>query len=415
MEIKVGCAAVDGVVSLPSSKSYAQRALAISLLCQQGESTLSNIDMCDDTLAAISCIEALGAQVVKVDESTLRVKGGIAPKGGVLNIGESGLSTRIFTPLSSLCGAPITIEGHGSILSRPMDLMIEPLRSLGVEVKSNGGYLPIEVCGPIKGGEVSCDGSLSSQFLTGLLIALPSAQQDSVVRVDRAVSKPYIDMTIDVLKSFGVEVTHNNYQEFFVASNQRYIATDYSVEGDWSAASTMLVAGAIAGRVRLENLSMQSKQADVAICDAVIAAGASLRDIDGGVLVERGELKAFAFDATQCPDLFPALVALAAVCDGVTRISGAERLVHKESHRGLTLQAEYAKLGIDISFEGDDVMVVKGGKIGGGRVSSHNDHRIAMSLATVALVAESDIIIDNAECVAKSYPLFYEALKSITL
>ncbi len=405
-------AVVSGTITPPSSKSYAQRALAISLLCQ-GESTLTNVDFCSDTISAMNCICSLGADVVKDGESTLIVRGGIMTKSGGLNIGESGLSTRIFTPLSALCGVPILITGHGSILKRPMELMIEPLRSLGVSIKSNGGYLPIEVCGPIKGGEVECDGSLSSQFLTGLLIALPAAENDSIIKVDRAVSKPYIDMTIDILKSFGVEVTHNNYQEFFVAGNQRYQACSYQIESDWSAASTMLVAGAIAGEIRLENLSRTSKQADVAICDAIIAAGASLIEKDGGIEVKKKGLKGFEFDATQCPDLFPALVALAAACEGESRIVGAERLIHKESHRGLTLQGEYAKLGIEVSFESDDVMIVKGGEIGGAIVSSHNDHRIAMSLATAALVAKDDIIIEGAECVGKSYPTFYDALDSI--
>ncbi len=412
MEIKVSRAAVEGVITPPSSKSYAQRALAISLLCE-GRSTITNVDMCDDTSAAMSAIEALGAEVSKVDESTISVVGGMNPRSEVLNIGESGLSTRIFTPLASLCTSPITIEGHGSILKRPMELMIEPLVSLGVKVNSNGGYLPVEVCGPIEGGEVSIDGSLSSQFLTGLLIALPSAQQDTIIKVDRAVSKPYIDMTIEALGAFGVEITHTAYQEFSIKARQKYTATTFSVEGDWSAASTLLVAGAIAGEVRIENLSRSSKQADVAICDAIISAGAELREEDGAVIVSRKELKAFEFDATQCPDLFPALVALAAVCDGVSRVSGAARLVHKESHRGLTLQAEFAKLGIEVSFESEDVMLIKGGAIGGGRVLSHNDHRIAMSLAVAALVGAGDIIIEDAECVAKSYPNFYEDLFSI--
>ncbi len=412
MEVKVTHSAVSGSITPPSSKSYAQRALAIALLCE-GESTISNIEMCNDTLAAWSCIEALGAKVTKIDETTLKVEGGMSCDGGLLNIGESGLSSLIFTPLSSLSSSPITIEGHGSILTRPMDLMIEPLKELGVKIDSNGGYLPITVSGPIEGGRVSVDGSLSSQFLTGLLIALPSAQRDTTIEVDRAVSKPYIDMTIDILSKFGVEVNHTAYQSFEVKAPQQYIATHYQVEGDWSAASTLLVAGAIAGSVRLENLSQCSKQADVAICEAIIAAGATLNQVDGGVEVSRAPLHGFEFDATQCPDLFPALVALAAACQGESRISGAERLVHKESHRGLTLQSEYKKLGIEIDFDGEDIMVVKGGVISGGVVSSHNDHRIAMSLAVAALISSEDIVIEGAECVAKSYPNFYEDLFSI--
>ncbi len=402
---------VDGTVTPPPSKSYAQRALAASLLAH-GESIIGNIEFCDDTLSAMRMIEALGAKVEQLDDSTLRVSGGLNPIGSGLFVGESGLATRLFTPIASLCDQSIAIDGHGSILSRPMGMMIEPLRQVGVEVKDNDGYLPFEVCGPMRGGELSVDGSVSSQFITGLLLALPLAAEDSTLYVNRAVSLPYLDMTIDTAERFGVAISHKDYKEFYIEGGQKYTPTEFNIECDWSAASTLLVAGAIAGRVTINNLSMLSKQADREICTALVRAGAQVESIGSSITVSRRELNAFEFDATQCPDLFPALVALAAVAEGVSELSGAERLIHKESNRAETLQCEYAKLGIKIEIDGD-VMRVEGGKIGSARVESHNDHRIAMSVAVAALCSDDLVMIDGSDAVSKSYPDFFEDLESL--
>ncbi len=412
MDIKLSKAEVSGEINPPCSKSYAQRALAAALL-SKGRSVLYNVDPCDDTLSAMRCIEALGAKVSLLDENTIEIHGGLNPQGDTLNIGESGLSTRLFTPLASLHNEPITITGRGSILKRPMEMMIDPLKQLGVKVESHEGYLPFTVCGTIKGGEVSVDGSLSSQFITGLLLSLPLAEQDTTMYVSKAVSIPYLDMTIECAKSFGVDISHNNYTEFFVEGSQSYTPTEYTIEGDWSAASALLVAGAVAGDVTLRNVSMLSKQADVAICTALVSAGAEVVSDENSVRVSRRELNAFEFDATQCPDLFPALVALAAACEGVSTIVGTSRLTHKESNRALTLQAEYAKVGIEVTLEGDNVMKVKGGEVHNTTVDSHNDHRIAMSMAVTALRGQGEMIISDAECVAKSYPNFFEDLESI--
>ncbi len=412
MDIDIFKGEVKGTINPPSSKSYAQRALAASLLAK-GRSRLMNVDFCDDTLSAMGCIETLGARVTRLDSTTLEIDGGLNPQGNTLNIGESGLSTRLFTPLASLWRESITITGRGSILTRPMTMMISPLRDLGVSVKDRDGYLPFEVCGPLKGGEVSVDGSVSSQFITGLLLSLPLAQDDTTLKVDRAVSTPYLDMTIETASRFGVEISHNNYMEFFVGGAQEYTPTDFTIEGDWSAASVLLVAGAIRGDVTLRNMSMLSKQADTAICTALVRAGAEVSNEADAVRVRRRELNAFEFDATQCPDLFPALVALAAACDGVSTLQGTSRLTHKESNRALTLQTEYAKVGIEVTLEGDDIMKVKGGEIRNTIVDSHNDHRIAMSMAATALRGEGKMTIRGAECVAKSYPNFFEDFQSI--
>ena len=411
MDTSVPRGQIAGVATPPCSKSYAQRALAAALLAE-GETILRNLDFCDDTLSAIRVIETLGAEVERLDERTVKVRGGLAPKNDTLNVGESGLATRMFTPIAALCNTPITVEGKGTLLYRPMNMMIEPLRNLGVAVRDGGGRLPVEVCGPIKGGEIEVDGSVSSQFLTGLLMALPLAEEDTTIAVENAVSKPYLDMTIDLASKFGVNIQHNDYNEFFVEGSQKYEATDLVIEGDWSAAAMLLVAGAIAGEITLTNISMLSKQADVAICDALVRAGASVTSEPGAITVEHRDLTAFEFDATQCPDLFPALAALAAAAEGESVIYGTHRLEHKESNRAETIASEYSKLGIEVRLEGD-AMYIKGGKIRSAECESHHDHRIAMSLAVSALRSDNKITIRGSECVAKSYPDFFTVLESL--
>ncbi|MBR6655636.1 MAG: 3-phosphoshikimate 1-carboxyvinyltransferase [Alistipes sp.] len=411
MDTSVPRGRLSGVATPPCSKSYAQRALAAALLAD-GETVLRNLDFCDDTLSAIRVIETLGAKVERLDERTVKITGGLSPQSDTLNVGESGLATRMFTPIASLCDTPITIQGEGTLLHRPMHMMIEPLRRLGVDVRDGGGRLPVEVCGPIKGGEIEVDGSVSSQFLTGLLMALPLAEEDTTIAVENAVSKPYLDMTIDMASKFGVKISHNDYNEFYVEGGQKYEAADITIEGDWSAAAMLLVAGAIAGKVSLNNISLLSKQADVAICDALVRAGALVTSEPNAITAEHRDLVAFEFDATQCPDLFPALAALAAAADGESVIYGVHRLEHKESNRAESIAEEYAKLGIEVRLE-EDAMYIRGGDIHSATTESHHDHRIAMSLAVSALRSDGEITIRNAECVAKSYPDFFEALHSL--
>lgn len=416
MDKTVSLGSVNGTITPPSSKSYAQRAIALALLAE-GRTTLRNIEFCKDTRSAISCIEALGAKVSYLDESTIAVDGGLHPVTDTLMVGESGLATRLFTPIASLNSTPICIKGEGTLLHRPMMMMIEPLRRLGVEVRDGGGHLPIEVKGPIHGGNIEVDGSFSSQFITGLLLALPLAKEDTTLHVRSAVSTPYIDMTIDTAKRFGVEIMHHegDYSEFYIEGGQKYTPADLAIEGDWSGASTMLVAGAISGRVTVKNLSTLSKQADTAICRALERAGAGIIIEGDSITVTKRRLRSFTFDATNSPDLFPALAALAAAAHGQSTIIGTQRLLHKESDRAETIRQEYEKLGIEVDISEENVMKIRGGEIHPATVFSHNDHRIAMSLAVSALRCKGDVTIENAECVEKSYPTFFEDLESITI
>ena len=413
MDKSVSNGRLNGVVAPPCSKSYAQRALAVSLLAK-GRSVLRNMDFCNDTLSALRCIEMLGAKVERTDDSTIVVDGGLAPQSDSLCVGESGLSARLFTPIASLCKTPIVINGEGTLLYRPMDMMIHPLRALGVDVRDGGGRLPIEVCGPMQGGQIDVDGSVSSQFVTGLLLSLPLAEEDTVINVSGAVSKPYLDMTIDTAAHFGVAIEHNDYEQFYIAGGQSYTPTEYAVEGDWSAAAMLLVAGAVAGEVTVKNLSMLSKQADVAVCDALVRAGAELTTEGNTVTAAHRPLRGFEFDATNCPDLFPALATLAAAAEGESRIIGTRRLEHKESNRAEAIAAEFRKIGIEVDLSERNVMKIRGGEIRGGvEVESYGDHRMAMTLAVAALLCDSQITIHGAECVSKSYPNFFEDLQRL--
>lgn len=398
------------IIKAPSSKSYAQRAVAAALLAH-GRTTLRGVDldqdMSDDTRAAIEVAKKLGARIVE-QRGKYYIDGRLRPRSSEINIGESGLSTRLFTPIAALWGEPITITGHGSIMRRPMELMIKPLQDLGVEVSSNNGYLPITVCGALQGGRtVEVDGSLSSQFLTGLLMALPLADNDTTLIVNNLQSKPYIDITLSVLRDFGIEVSHTAYEKFYISGNQRYTATNYTIEGDWSGASCLLVLRAISGlNFEITNLNAESVQADRAI---ELAIALATENGEAGAGAGR-KLRGFDFDATHCPDLFPALVALAAHCDGEeSRLVGTERLTHKESDRATALRDEFAKLGIAVDISEPNVMRVRGGCVASGAViDPHGDHRIAMAAAVAAW--DRQVTISDRDVVNKSYPAFWDDL-----
>ncbi|MFI3265648.1 MAG: 3-phosphoshikimate 1-carboxyvinyltransferase [Rikenellaceae bacterium] len=401
---------INGTLAAPASKSYAQRAVAAALLAK-GESTLFGMELCNDTQAALDTAERLGAKVEKIDDTTYKITGGLDPIDYKVNIGESGLATRLFTPICTLADKEIVISGHGSIMNRPIDMMQGPLSSLGAKISTTQGYLPIECNGGLSGGEADVDGSLSSQFVSGLLLALPLAKKDSLLHVSSLKSRPYVDMTISVAESFGVEIAHRDYEEFFIEGNQQYTPTKYSVEGDWSGASCLLVAGALAGEITVKNLLVASKQADMVIVDALSRAGAMVATTADTVTVGKGELKGFEFDATHCPDLFPALAALASGCKGTSKIKGVSRLKYKESDRAQTIADIFGAMGIEISYD-SEVMTIEGGEIKPCSIDSHNDHRIAMAAAVAALrLEEGQITLSRGEAVDKSYPLFWEDIE----
>lgn len=411
MEKSVGSCEVSGTVEPPCSKSYAQRAMAAALLCE-GESILRNIEFCDDTRYALEVIRDLGAEAVQVDGHTLSIIGGLNPKTDIINTGESGLAARLFTPVAALSDRRITITGKGTMLKRPVGMMLKPLSELGVKVESDG-RLPITVQGPLKGGETTVEGSVSSQFTTGLLMALPLAQEDTILHVDRVYSIPYLSMTVDMAHRFGIKIEHNDHAEYFIEGGQKYMPADISIEGDWGSAAFMLVAGAIAGQVTVTNMNPVSLQADLGVIEALSRAGASVTITHNDITVVRNDLVAFEFDATHSPDLFPILSVLAANCEGVSVIKGARRLVHKESNRAEAILKEFGRIGMEVGIENEDYMVVKGRRLKGGIIDSHSDHRIAMAGAVAGLAASTPVTVLNAEAVNKSYPRFWDDLESI--
>jgi 3-phosphoshikimate 1-carboxyvinyltransferase len=421
---------IKGEQVAPASKSSMQRACAAALI-HRGTTTILNPGHSNDDLAALDVIQKLGA-VVQIEQSSNEKynptsitvhSDGVKPIGTNMNCGESGLGIRMFTPIAALSDQTITIKGEGSLLKRPMHFFDTIFPKLGIEIESKDGYLPIQIKGPLKPVNIEVNGSLSSQFLTGLLMAYAASDAtNAVIHVKDLKSKPYIDLTLAVLNAFGWNVQHQQYERFeFLAHPPLAAHINYTVEGDWSGAAFLLVAGAIAGPITVKGLQLNSMQADKAVMQALKAAGASIKINEDQIFIGPAkdsaemdtQLKAFEFDATDCPDLFPPLVALAAVCDGVTTLHGVSRLAHKESDRGLTLQTEFAKLGIRIDLNQDTMLIYGGTGIHGAEVFSQHDHRIAMACGIAALSADAPITITDAEAVNKSYTDFFLDLQQL--
>lgn len=410
MERAVAPSLVSGQVKAPPSKSMTQRAIAAAML-SEGQSLILNPSYCDDSLAAMSIAVGLGAKV-EPENSELKITGCRELKEKKLNCGESGLAIRMFSPIAALFPEEIIMTGSGSLKKRPMSIIGDALNQLGVKCDTTNGFLPLTIHGPLKGGNCLIDGSLSSQVLTGLLMSLPLAKEDSTIKVSNLKSRPYIDMTMDILKDFGIKISNEKYEVFRIHGRQKYMAQKYEVESDWSGGAFLLVAGVIGGRLRITGLRPDSFQSDSGILKALQKAGADLKVYDSYIDISRSVLKAFEFDATESPDLFPPLVALASYCNGISRIKGTSRLTYKESDRASALVEEFSKLNIRIDLK-EDQMFVTGGQVKGARVNSREDHRIAMAEAVAALGAEGEVFIKDSHCITKSYPGFFDDLRMI--
>ena len=401
---------VAGEVNAPPSKSMTQRAIAAALLTD-GETIILNPSGCDDSLDAINIAAVLGSEI-QSDGKNLKIRGSGKLRGRMLNCGESGLAIRMFSPIAALNDEEITLTGKGSLTKRPMSMVEEALRQLGVKCSSRDGFLPLTVRGPLKAGKCEIDGSVSSQLLTGLLMAMPVLEGDSEIYVKDLKSKPYIDMTLQVLDKFGMTVQNDNYSLFIIKGNQKYTPSEFTVEGDWSGGALLLAAGAINGELTVHGLHPDSRQSDKAILTVLDLAGAEMSIKENSVRVLKSNMRSFDFDATESPDLFPPLAALAAYCKGTSSIKGVSRLVHKESNRANALKEEFRKMNIKVDLE-EDIMLITGGEVSGAHIDSHNDHRIAMAAAVAALRASDRVIITDAQCITKSYPSFFDDLKQI--
>jgi 3-phosphoshikimate 1-carboxyvinyltransferase len=410
MERSVEPSSVRGEIKAPPSKSMTQRAIAAAILAD-GQSLLVNPSYCDDSLAAMSIAVSLGARV-EPQTDKMKITGCGELKEKKLNCGESGLAIRLFSPIAALFDEEIIMTGAGSLKKRPMNMIADALNQLGVKCSATDGFLPLTIRGPLKGGHCEIDGSVSSQLLSGLLMALPLADDKSVIKVNNLKSKPYIDMTLGVLRDFGIMITNENYEVFRVPGQQKYNPVTYGIESDWSGGSFLLVAGAINGDINVGGLRTDSFQSDMGILKALEKAGANMKITESNIEVSKSDLKAFEFDATESPDLFPPLVALASYCKGVTKLKGASRLRHKESDRASALTEEFGKMNIKVEMR-DDYLIVTGGKVKGARVNSHDDHRIAMAEAVAALGASDTVFIKDSHCIVKSYPGFFDDLRKV--
>ncbi|HEX2970642.1 MAG TPA: 3-phosphoshikimate 1-carboxyvinyltransferase [Bacteroidales bacterium] len=410
MERQFDPSELKGDVKAPSSKSMTQRAIAAALL-SNGESIIRNPSYCDDSLAAMSIAAGLGAKV-EPSPDVLKIHGSDELKETKLNCGESGLAIRMFSPIAALYRTEITLNGAVTLKSRPMNMISAALNQLGAVCTTNNGFLPITVKGPIKGGRCEIDASVSSQLLTGLLMALPLAESDSEIKVNNLKSAPYIDMTLGILKEFGIDVYNHDYELFTIPGRQKYKPTDYTVEGDWSGGAFLLVAAAINGHLKISGLNYRSLQSDKAVINVLDNAGARISIKDSYIEVKASALSSFDFDATDSPDLFPPLVSLAAYCHGTSKIKGVSRLIHKESNRAETLRDEFGKMNIKIEIQ-DDLMYITGGEPRGAHVESHEDHRIAMAMAVTSLRASGRVYLRDSQCISKSYPEFYRDMRRL--
>lgn len=395
MQAIVSPGKISGTLTPPASKSLMQRACAAALL-HHGHTTIYNYGISEDDKAALRIIEQLGAQVSFAGDSISINSMGIQPITNKIDCGESGLSARLFIPIAALHHRPIQITGHGSLLNRPFDVYADVLPQLGVQV--TGSKLPMTVNGPLQPKDITIDGSVSSQFLSGLLFAFSySATAPIVITVNGLNSKPYIDMTLDVLQRFGKQIHHDNYHKFYI-NTQTTTSGDIeiNIEADWSAAANFIVAKGIGHTISINNLNYDSLQADRAILQVV-----------------NEQRTAFNFDATDCPDLIPILSVYAAYCSGTSTIQGMNRLVHKESNRVESITHMLQALGVSHSLQGNTLEVTGGRPLQSCTVNGYNDHRIVMAAAIAALGAAGDVTINDAQAVAKSYPDFFKHLSSL--
>lgn len=444
-------------VKMPASKSFAQRAIIAASLAE-GTSILRGYSPCGDSEAALDVARQFGAEISFEDENTLTIKGKGPSSGDIneINVGESGLLTRLSIPiLASRGNKPVRIDGKGTLLNRPLKGAAEIMARFGTVLRpENPGEVkvPLSVRGPLIPGHAEVSGKDGSQLISGLLMALPMGQDDSSLTVREPKSIPYLLITCDVLKHFGVNMESRveadedfgmtpdwgncKALKFKIKGSQEYKAADIVLEGDWSAAANFMTAGAIFGEATLAGLDPKSIQADMSIMDILAEAGACITETEtefrdtvtgvtagnAGTLITTRKAPLRAFDANlgNCPDLFPIVSVLAAFCDGESHIQGFKRLAGKESDRGKAIMDMLTQFGVQARSE-DDTLTVNGlsyerrlleGKLlKGGEFTSSHDHRMAMALSVAALGADGTVTIDDRDCVAKSFPGFNEIWK----
>ena len=418
---------IKGEITAPPSKSYTHRAIAIASLSQKSDIFYPLIS--EDTKATINAAECLGA-VVEYDEPVRKITiegtdGKPRTPEDVINAENSGTTLRFFTAISALCEGTTVLTGDASLRKRPNSPLLMALNDLGAEAISikGDGTAPIEVKGKLKGGETAMDASISSQFISALLIACPLADKPSYIAANNLSSVPYMRMTVEVLEQAGVKIpfsrSSNDYA-FHVEGGKRYELRRFTVPGDFSSASYLLAAAVITdSELRITNL-FPSAQGDSRIVEILREMGADIKWAEESGVVEvkgtkEAELRGIKVDMRENPDLVPTIAVSAAVATGTTEITGAAHLRYKETDRLRFLTEELRKMGVRIK-EKEDGLVIEGGKKGGlraAKVYSHDDHRLAMALCIAALSATGETVIEGAECAEVSYPSFFVDIRNL--
>lgn len=404
-------ATYQGLVQIPPSKSDSQRAILAAGL-SNGISVLKNIGLCKDEQAMLQVIQKLGAIITIIDDE-YHIQGTTSiPLNCEINIGESGLATRLLSGIFSCSEGSQTITGEGSVLKRKMNFFHKHhtvFQNKLVYANPESQTLPLTFDGKIQTDNIVVNGGESSQDISGLIYGLSLLKREISFKVLHLNSRPYLQMTLNTLEKFGIPIQCVNFEDFTILQNEGFQPCTYSIEGDWSSASFWLVASALGKDIGVDGLQLNSLQADKQILNILRIANCS--EVRSQFLTIDGEERQpLDVDLTHAPDLFPILTTYAALTPGISKLEGIHRLQNKESNRALALVEEFSKLGVNIYTQNDSLIIHGTDTISGGIVNSHNDHRIAMCLAIAGLFAESTITIENASCVAKSYPQFWEHL-----
>ena len=408
MSLVVHPGAVRGTVVAPPSKSYTHRAFLLGLLAE-GTSVVRDALASEDPRATLQGVEALGARVTRGPEVRVESDGRVRPARATVDCLNSGTTLRLLSAIASLAEGETTLTGDASLVKRPMQPLADALAQLGVQATTTAGKAPIRVKGPLRGGRAKLPGDVSSQFVSALLLAGARSAEGVAVEIDGVLkSRPYVDITIEMMEDFGGRAERVG-EGFRVQGGQRLRAREYRVPGDFSTAAFPLVAGALTGQVTVENLPARTAQGDKAILDQLEAFGAHVRRGERSATVSASPLEGCDLDLSDTPDAFPALCALAAHAKGETVLRGAAHLRFKESDRIRAMVTNLSRMGVDCQ-EKEDGAVIRGGKgVRGARgLLTEGDHRILMALAVCGLAADGPLELDDHEAHAVSYPTFLD-------
>jgi 3-phosphoshikimate 1-carboxyvinyltransferase len=414
--LKIIPSSLQGEIMVPPSKSISHRALICAGLAE-GTSIIDNIVVSEDIAATCKGLLSLGAEVNsfgKRNKFLVRGNPSLTIRENRIDCGESGSTLRFLIPLGAVTGQKITFAGRGELIRRPLEPYYEIFRKLGIKYCNDNGILPLTIEGNLKPGDYFIRGDISSQFISGLMFALPLLKGNSRIFLTTDLeSKAYVDLTLAVLKEFSIQIKNGGYREFRIEGNQRYVNRNYTVEGDFSQAAFWLVAGLLGGEINCLGLNRNSLQGDRKIIEIIKRMNGIVRVGKQGVEVSKSETRGITIDVSQFPDLVPILAVLGALSSGVTRLVNAGRLRLKESDRLKAISTELNKLGALVEEEGDSLIISGKEELRGGIVDSWNDHRIAMALAIASVKSAQPVIIKGKNCVNKSYPSFWDDFKRL--